>query len=153
MGAGVVAISSSDVIILDGQVVSAYAGGDAVMLSFDGDIGKMKISKDGNAVYALDSTGLAVKVTLKLVRGSYDDQTLNSKLQGWLSDPVGFTLMTGSFVKRLGDGKGNVISEVYQMSGGIFTKIPKSKMNVAGDTEQSVVEYEMVFRNNSRLMQ
>ena len=56
---------------------------------------------------------------------------------------AGFVLLTGQFVKKLGDGKGNITSDVYNTSGGIFTKQVHATMNVEGDTNQSVAEYEI----------
>jgi len=150
---GSVALSGSDVTIIDDEIITDFADGACVQLAFDTPIGVMKISKDGNAIYAMKYEGIVVKVTLRLIRGSYDDQILNAKLQQFLASPDMFTLMAGSFVKRVGDGQGNITSEVYQLAGGIFEYIPGAKMNTSGDTEQSVTEYKMLFRNNIRMMQ
>jgi len=153
MSEGAVALAGKDVIIIDGEVISALADADAIKLDFSTPIGVMKVSKDGNAIYAMQYSGQVVKVTLRLVRGSADDQLLNSRLQDWIAAPADFELMTGSFIKRIGDGKGNILSEVYQIAGGIFDTIPSTKMNTEGDVEQSVTEYTMLFRNNVRMMQ
>ena len=150
---GQVAISGRDVTIIDGNVITALAGGDAVVLSFDSPIGEAKISKDGNAIYSLKYSGQLVKVTVKLLRGSFDDQILNSKLQDWIADPAAFALMTGSFIKRVGDGLGGILSDVYQLAGGIFENIPGAKTSTDGDIAQSEVEYKMLFRNNIRIIQ
>lgn len=150
---GATALAGKDVLIIDGVVISAIGDQDAIKVDFGGPIAQMKVSKDGNAIYAMQFSGIVAKVTLRVIRGSFDDVQLNSKLQGWLSDPAGFELMNASFVKRIGDGKGNITSEVYQMSGGIFEKIPGGKMNTEGDVDQSITEYDMLFRNNGRLMQ
>jgi hypothetical protein len=154
MGAGgAVALTGRDVIIIDGNVITALADGEAVKLEFPNPIGQMKVSKDGNAIYAMQYSGQVVTVTIRILRGSYDDQILNSSLQDWIADPAGFSLMAGSFIKRIGDGQGTILSDVYQLAGGIFEKIPSAKSSMEGDPEQSVVEYTMLFRNNLRIIQ
>jgi len=153
MPGGAVALSGRDVIVINGNVITALANGEPIVLSFDTPIGQMKVSKDGNAIYAMQYSGQVVKVTLKVLRGSFDDQNLNSLLQDWIADPSSFNLMTGSFIKRIGDGQGNILSDVYQLAGGIFENIPGAKTSVEGDTEQSVTEYKMLFRNNIRIIQ
>jgi len=150
---GISAVAGKDVAVIDGNVITALADGEAIKLTFGAAVGMMKVSKDGNAIYALNYSGMVVTVELRIVRGSLDDQILNSMLQQFLADPSSFSLMSGSFVKRIGDGKGNVLSEVYQLGGGIFENIPDAMMNTDGSTDQSVVTYKMLFRNNVRLMQ
>jgi hypothetical protein len=148
-----VALSGKDIIQINDEVVTDLADSDCVQIEFPESIGVMKLSKDGNAVYAFKYTGLQVRVTIRVVRGSYDDQILNGLMQQFIQAPDLFTLMTAFFVKRIGDGAGNIVSEVYQLAGGIFEKIPGATMNTEGDTNQSVSVYTMLFRNNSRLMQ
>jgi len=150
---GISAVAGKDVVIIDGMVITALADGESIKLDFDTAIAQMKISKDGNSIYGMQYSGIIGKLSIRIVRGSYDDAILNSKLQQWLSDPTGFNLMSGSYVKRVGDGQGNVTSEIYQLAGGIFDKIPSGKTHSDGDTEQSVTVYTMLFRNNARLMQ
>ena len=150
---GISAVAGRDVIIIDGEIITAIADAEAITLDFDSDITQMKVSKDGNSIYALNYTGIIAKLKIRIVRGSFDDTVLNSKLQQWIADPTTFFLLKGSYVKRIGDGKGNVISEIYQLAGGVFTKIPSAKSSSDGDTDQSVVEYNFMFRNDVRLMQ
>lgn len=150
---GISAVAGKDVIIIDGMVITALADGEAIKLDFDTTIAQMKISKDGNSIYAMQYSGIIGKLEIRVVRGSYDDAVLNSKLQQWLADPTSFNLLKGSYVKRVGDGQGNVTSEIYQLAGGIFDKIPSGKSSSEGDTDQSVVVYSMLFRNNVRAMQ
>ena len=150
---GIVAMSGRDVTIIDGTVLTALADADAVKLEFSNAIGDMKMSKDGNAIYSMKYSGLVVKVSIKLLRGSADDVELNSKLQDFIADPASFELMVGSFIKRIGDGKGNIVSDVYQLAGGVFNMVPGAKENTDGDLEQSTIEYVMLFRNNIRMIQ
>jgi hypothetical protein len=62
------------------------------------------------------------------------------------------TLLSGTFVKRLGDGQSNVKSDVYVLAGGTISKIPDGKENVAGDTNQGVAVYNMIFASGQRTL-
>ena len=60
--------------------------------------------------------------------------------------------MIAEFIKKLGDGQGNILSDIYVLSGGIFMKQVEGKSNVEGDTEQSVAIYMMKFSNAPRAL-
>lgn len=148
-----VSLTGEDVVVIEGRVLHGLADADYISLEFPQDIANMKVSKEGNSIYALNQSGIMVKATIRVLMGGADDQFLNSRLQQMLNDFSGFHLLTGSFSKRVGDGAGNVKSVIYQLAGGIFQKYPAAKSNAEGDTEQSVAVYELMFRNNSRAIQ
>lgn len=150
---GITAIAGDDVLIINGQVFTGYADADAIKFEPQGPIAEMKVSKDGNSVYALKFSGIVAKLTLRLIRGSFDDIFLNGLLQQWIAAPSLFILMSGSYVKRIGDGKGGLVNEVYQMAGGVFEAIPPGTSNMDGNIEQMVTVYTFMFRNDARLMQ
>ncbi len=58
--------------------------------------------------------------------------------------------MIGQFIKKLGDGAGNVASDTYVLSGGVFSKQVEGKTNVEGEVDQSVAMYTMKFANSPR---
>ena len=153
MGDNGVSLTGNDVVVLDGRVFHGVADADYVHLEFDNDIANLKVSKDGNTIFALNETGNIVKVTMRLLVGCADDVVLNSRFQQMKNDFSGFTLMAGSFTKRVGDGAGNIKNVVYSMANGIFKRMVPAKSNAEGDTEQSVAVYEMLFRNQSRAIQ
>lgn len=148
-----VSLTGSDVVVLDGRVLHDTADADFVVLEFENDLANAKVSKDGNTIFALNQTGNLVKATLRVLLGSADDVVLNSRLQQMKNDFSGFTLLVGSFTKRVGDGAGNVKSVVYNLANGIFKRMPSAKSNAEGDTEQSVAVYEVLFYNQSRSVQ
>ena len=150
---GISAIAGNDVLIINGQVFTGFADADAIKFEPQGPISQMKVSKDGNSIYAMQYEGIKAKLTVRLLRGSFDDIFLNGLLQQWIADPSLFVLMAGSYVKRIGDGKGGLVNEVYQMAGGVFETIPAGTSNMDGNTEQSVTVYTFLFRNDARLMQ
>lgn len=148
-----VSLTGKDVIVIDGRVMHDVADGDFAILEFENDLAAMKVSKDGNTIFALNETGNVVKATLRLLIGSSDDKVLNSRLQQMKNDFSGFTTLVGSFTKRVGDGAGTVSNVVYSLANGIFKKNIVAKSNAEGDTEQSVAVYELLFRNQSRAIQ
>jgi hypothetical protein len=149
---GISAVAGSDILNINGTIISGHADGDAYKIEPQGPIGEMKVSKDGNSIYALQYTGIKVKLTVRLVRDCADDVFLNGLLQQWIASPNTFPLLFAEYIKSTGDGKGNVTNEVYVLSGGIFEMIPSAVSNMDGNTEQSVTVYTLWFRNDARLM-
>lgn len=148
---GSVALTGKDTIILDtGRVLNDLADGDTCVLDFPNNLVEAKAGKNGNMIYAFNASGKLVNVTIRVLRGTADDKYLNSRLQEYVNDPASFVLVAAEFIKRVGDGAGNITSEVYQMDGGCFQKMPGGKENVAGDTEQAVATYALTFANSNR---
>lgn len=145
-----VALSGSDTIVINNHVFSDLADGDCVALTFPNDIANVKTGKNGNSIYGLNETGKQCEVKLRIVRGSNDDKFMNNLLVQQQANFAGFPLMQGRFVKKLGDGQGNIANDTYIVSGGIFTKIPEAKTNVEGESEQSVAIYTLKFSNAPR---
>lgn len=150
---GGVALTGKDVIQIDDRVLNDLADGDAVMISYPNDLAVVKTAKNGNTIYAFNETGRQVEVALRVLLGSSDDKYLNSRLQEMKNDFSAFILIDGNFVKRVGDGQGNMSSDVYQMSGGVFKKQGDAKSSAEGDTEQSVVVYTIAFGNGDKSIQ
>ena len=85
-----------------------------------------------------------------MIRGSADDKYLNSEMNLFLADPAAYPLLAGEMIKRIGDGTGAVVKEVYKIAGGIVQKIPTVKENVEGDTEQASTIYTIHCANTDR---
>lgn len=147
---GSVSLTGSDVVTLNGRVFHDFAQNDIIKLDFAEDLVKVQSSKNGNIVYALNANGLMSGLTLRLLAGSSDDQYINSLLASQIKDLSSFILIVGSFVKRVGDGQGNVTNVIYNTLGGVVKKFPAAKTNTTGDVEQSVVEWMLDFGSNSR---
>ena len=149
MGAALV---GADVIQIDSRILSDLGDGDVVTLVFPNDLAIVKSSKNGNMIYAFNEQGKVVDVELRVLVGSADDKYLNSRLQEMLNDYSKFTLLTGLFVKRAGDGEGNIANVVYQCSGGIFKRQIDAKTNVEGNTDQSIAVYQITFGNAGKVI-
>lgn len=138
--------------MINNRVFADLADGNCVELAFPNDIANVKTGKNGNSIYGLNETGKQCEVKVRVIRGSADDKFLNGLLAQQQANFAGTVLMFGSFIKKLGDGQGNITSDTYIMSGGIFTKIPEAKTNVEGESEQSVSVYTMKFSNAPRVI-
>lgn len=152
MQSSVVSLTGNDTLVIAGINITDQADGDWFVISNDNDLAAVKVGKNGNALFALNATGLMASATLRLVRGSDDDKAMDAILQDQLFDFAAFQLIDASFVKRVGDGFGNVSSDAGQLTGGIFARNVDSKSNAEGDTEQSVSVYRFIFANNQRAM-
>lgn len=147
---GSVSLTGDDVVTLNGRVFHDFATGDVIKLEFDGELIKVQASKNGNIVYGLNEDGKMSKLTLKLLAGSSDDRYINSLLASQLKDLSTFILAVGSFVKRVGDGQGNVTNVIYNTLGGVISKFPEASTNTTGNVEQSIVTWILHFGSNSR---
>lgn len=149
---GTVALSGNDTITINNKLLADLADGDCVTLTYPNDIASVKTGKNGNSIYGLNESGKQCEVKIKVVRGSADDKFLNNLLVQQKANFAGTILMVGEFVKKLGDGLGQITSDTYIMSGGIFTKEVEAKSNVEGDTEQSTSTYTIKFSNAPRAL-
>lgn len=147
-----ISLSGSDTISINNRVFADLADGEVIALSFPNDIANVKTGKNGNSIYGLNESGKVADVKIRVIRGSSDDKFLNGLLSQQLANFAGTVLMIGQFIKKLGDGAGNITSDTYIVNGGVFTKEVEAKSNVEGETEQSVAIYTMRFSNAPRVI-
>lgn len=146
-------ITSDDTLTLYDRVFTDLSNDDVSAITFPNDNVKVKTGKNQNTIFAKDETGNNANLVLRLVRGSSDDQYLQSQIAAMEADFVATTLANGAFVKRLGDGQGNVILDAYTLLGGVVTRRVDGKENTSGDTEQAVAVYNMTFAQAKRSIQ
>lgn len=147
-----IALSGSDTINFNNRVLADLADGNCVELTFPNDISNVKTGKNGNSIYGLNESGKQCEVKVRLLRGSADDKFMQNLLTQQQANFAGTVLMIGQFIKKVGDGQGNITSDTYIMSGGVFTKQVEGKTNVEGETEQSVAMYTIKFSNAPRVL-
>lgn len=145
-----VALSGNDTVVINNRNFADFADGNIVELTFPSDIAQVKTGKNGNSIYGLNTTGMQCEMKVRLIRGSSDDQFLNNLLVQQQNNFAGTVLMQGQFIKKLGDGAGNITSDTYIVSGGIFQKQVEATSNVEGDALQSVAIYMLKFANSPR---
>lgn len=146
----VYALTGNDTITIAGRVLRNFGDGDVGKLGFPNDLVGVKTGKNGNSMFNLMSSGQQSEVDLRVLRGSPDDAFLNTLLNQMRSDLPAFILLDGTFVKRIGDGKGNLTYDTYVMAGGVFTKIPEAAENTEGQTDPALAIYKLKFANNKR---
>jgi hypothetical protein len=149
---GATALTGKDTITLGTRILNDLADGDVANLEYPDNLVEGKNGKNGNVIYSFNAMGQRSTLTLRVLIGSADDKFLNSAVSNYINDPAGFTLLEGEFIKRVGDGAGNITNVVYLMAGGIVQKIPGSKENVAGETDQGVSIYVILFANTPRTL-
>lgn len=147
-----IALSGSDTININNTVLADLADGNCVELTFPNDIANVKTGKNGNSIYGLNESGKQCEVKVRVLRGSSDDKFLNNLLAQQQANFAGTVLLIGQFIKKIGDGLGNITSDTYIMSGGVFTKQIEGKTNVEGETDQSIAMYTIKFSNAPRVL-
>lgn len=140
-------LSGSDTIQINERVFADFGDGDVVTITYPNELVAVKTGKNGNSIYAFNETGKQVDVEIRVLRASPDDKFLNSIKLEMKRDFAAFSLLSGEFVKRIGDGKSNVSREIYSLSGGIFSQSVDAKSNVEGDTDQAISLYRLKFTN------
>lgn len=150
-----VALTGKDTIAIGARglaprILTDLADGDIGVLDFPNNLVEAKTGKNGNTIYVFNATGKIAIFTGRIIRGSADDKYFNAELNRYLQDQPGYTLIDGEFIKRIGDGEGNVTNDVYSMDGGIIQKMPAVKENAEGDTEQAIIIWQIVFANSNR---
>jgi hypothetical protein len=143
-------ITGDDTLTIFGRVITDLAEGAVSSVVFNNDFVGMKTGKNGNTAFAKNETGNNADMTLRIMRGSADDQFLQARLQSMEDNFSGFVLAQGQFVKRLGDGQGNVVSDVYTLQGGVFPRKVGGLDNTDGETEQAVATYTLRFAYATR---
>lgn len=147
-----IASSGNDSLTINNYIFQGLADGNVVELTFPNDIAAVKIGKNGNALFALNQSGIMADMTMRVIRGSADDQFLLGLQTNQQNNFSGTILMQGSFVKSMGDGSGNLTSDTYVLGAGVFSKLTEAKSNVEGDTEQSVSIYHLKFAQAARVI-
>ncbi len=136
-----------------GLILTAFPDGDNAELTFPNDLTTVKTGKNGNSIYALNSPGVQSQLVLRILRGTPDHKYLLSLQTAYLANPPGFVLLNSKIVKRIGDGRGGISSDVYNLSGGVPTKIPGTTSNVGGDENQAIAVFTFMFTGSGETIQ
>lgn len=145
-----VSLTGSDSTILSklgvqDRVMKDFADGKCVQIEIPNNLVEIKAGKDDNAVFAYNAAGNISNVTMRILKGSPDDKFLNSEISSFKNNRPGYVLLSGEFIKKVGDGKGNITNCIYKFSNGVIQKYPVAEEDVAGDTEQAISVYVISF--------
>lgn len=132
------------------RVLNSLGDGDCAALTYPNNISVTKRGKDGTGIVAYNQDGNIANLTLRIIKGSDDDKILQSYIDSYHADPAGFLALSGTIVKRLGDGQGNLTREIYPLAGGVPEKNVETKTNENGDTEQVLSVYVFNFLDTER---
>lgn len=146
-------LTGEDTLTLNNRVFTDLADDDYSTITFPNDLVKLKTGKNENTIFAKDETGNNADMVLRLIKGSDDDRFMQGFVSQSERDFVSTQLLAGDFVKRLGDGQQNVVSEVITLFGGVVVRKVETKGNASGDTNQAVSVYNMKFAKAVRSMQ
>lgn len=144
------ALTGNDTLTINGRVFKDFADQSTINIEFGNARVGHTTGKNGNTVYATDKQGENATLTLRLVAGSKDDIYLNGLSIQQEKDIPTFTLMMGTFAKRIGDGAGNVNFLNYALKGGVFEQNINTAENLQGDTEQGIAIYQLWFAQAER---
>jgi len=146
----IISLTGDDTIQINGRTLVDFGDGDTAVLDFPNDLVKIKTGKDGNSIYGFDNQGRQCTFTLRLLRGGADDMFLTNLLSLFQQNPAAFALLTGEFIKNIGDGNGGIKQDIYTLSGGAFKRNINAKENTEGDTEQAIAIWNLHFSNAPR---
>ena len=148
----VLSISGNDTLVLKNRLITDFADGDNSALTFPTDLITVKTGKNGNSIFSKNEAGFNGELVLRIIRSSPDDKFLNTEISQIDNDFPSYTLIDGSFVKKIGDGKGGVTSDRYNLQAGVIKKLVESKDNAEGDTEQAISIYTLSFAYINRAL-
>ena len=147
-------VVSDDTLSLFGRIITDFADGKTTTIAIPNEWANVTTGKNGNGIIARNANGKNSVLTLRLMRGSSDDNFLQAKIAAADADFVAQELATGEYVKRIGDGEGNVKRDVYTLLGGSFSKIaPDAEEDVSGTADQAVAVYVIKFIKTLRSIQ
>ena len=139
------AITGDDSLLLNARLLEDLTDGSVVTISYDNERVGLSTGKNGTTVFADNRQGVNATVELRVLIGSKTDKFLNGLSIEQENDTIGFTLLSGIFSKRIGDGNGNIQYLRYALNGGMFSKFPDTQENNTGDTEQGTAVYTLKF--------
>ena len=117
-------LTGDDTFIIWDRTITDLADGDVITVTADNNIASSVVGKGGNIIIAKDEQGKKCTVTLRVLKGSSDDQFIQAYYKTYEIDSALFVLGNGSFAKRLGDGSGNVVFDTRYLKAIHFTKPP-----------------------------
>lgn len=142
-------LTGNDVVIINDQPVTDFADNTIGTLDVPNNLFEMSTGKNGATIFALSEQGNNATLTLRILMSSNDDKRFN----GMIPNSKNFAsthVCNGSVVKQVGDGYGNISFNTYLLQGGMIQKKPNITVDVAGETDQAVVEYVFAFASAER---
>lgn len=144
------ALTGNDDLYINDVSINDLTDGSTIQITFPNEKVGTSTGKNSNTVYATNEQGKNAQLELRVVAGSKTDAFLNGLSIQQDRDLPGFSVMNGSFSKRVGDGAGNIKRINYTLLGGVFTQNIDTQENLQGDTEQGTALYRLFFASAQR---
>lgn len=144
------ALTGNDTFVINNRVYKDFADGSTITIDFPNERTGKTTGKNGNTIFATNKAGENATVELRLIAGSSDDIFTNGISVQQERDLPTFTLLTGRFAKRVGDGAGNVKFINYILTGGVIDNNVNTSENLQGETEQGIAIYRLFFAQAQR---
>lgn len=138
-------LAGNDTLILDNKLILDGADADCITLEFPNDGANIYTGKNNNIMVTPNVQGETVDITLRVVINGETDKYLTNKWAQFKNDPTTFTLMSGIFTKRTGDGNGNLTKKVYNLSAGVIIKRAGTMDSTVGNVESVVSIWNLRF--------
>ena len=144
------ALTGNDTFVLNNRVYKDFADVSTITIDFPNERTGKTTGKNGNTIFATNKQGVNATVELRLIAGSSDDIHMNGISVQQERDLPTFTLLTGRFAKRIGDGTGKVNFINYILAGGVIDNNVNTNENLQGETEQGIAIYRLFFAEAQR---
>ena len=145
-----ISLTGQDTVSLNNRVLVDFADQNCAELTYPNELSQVKTGKNGNSIFAQNTSGRQADLKLRLLRASNDDKFLNDLLEKQDLNFSGTVLLFGQFIKKVGDGRGNITNDTYNVANGVFVKRIEARTNSDGETEQSIAIYTIRFANAPR---
>ena len=132
--------TGQDIIKFNDRLLTNFADGDVVTVTYPNELHGMKDGKNGNSIAAHNEQGNIAEITMRVLKGSPDDKYLNSFVNAWKKHLSSFSPASVEFTKVMTVDNG-ITNEVTALSFVIPSRNVDTKDNVEGDTDQAVSIY------------
>lgn len=144
------ALTGNDDLYINDVPINDLTDGSTIQITFPNEKVGTSTGKNNNTIYATNAQGGNANVEVRVLAGSKTDAFLNGLSIQQDRDLPGFSVMNGSFSKRVGDGAGNIKRINYTLLGGVFKQNIDAQENLQGDTEQGTALYRLFFASAQR---
>jgi len=147
---GTFSLCGADTITIADRLLTDLAAGEVAKLSYAAELATVKAGKNGNTIYVQNAAGFQAALELRVIRGSKDDQFLQSEVTAYRETPTLYVVKNCTLAKAVGDGAGTVVTDTYTLTGGVPSKQVEVVVNLEGDTEQALSVYTWIFGSTTR---
>lgn len=138
-------LTAKDTLVINGVQILDLGDKMTVHMEAQDALVNVDVMKNGNAIFAAKKQGQKMRMNLRgIIRGDVHTMFVTAVNQ-WISNPPAFVLFSGSFVKNVGDGAGNISHVSYVLSGGVPEKLPVLEENVEGETQQAIMMMDIMW--------